>query len=399
MELDKEIKYLVMVDANDNHNKDYKMIHVVGEPFFNVEYGRIGARKATGRYPINCWDTKYSEKLKKGYQDRTNMISVNVASSNGNGKFADIKDPECNTFVARLLSWAGEHIKRNYTISSTDVTVQMVTESQNIIDKMRITDENHINAYLQHLFSVLPRKMKNVNENLFKNGDNVDEIIDREQQLLDVMAAKVDTTVIQSQSSSTGKDILDATGLDMRVVTEKEMSEIKEHLGLEASKVVRAYYVRNRETEEKFQNYCKERNIKKYKYLYHGSMNENFWNIYKTGMKLHPNAKTAGKMFGFGLYFASEPRKSLRYTSLRGNNNLHGNTGNTGLLAVFKVATGNAKHISMWSPEMSTYTEESMKKFGVDSVFAHKGGSLINDEMIIYNENACTIRYLIELKN
>lgn len=396
----KDVKYLVMVDPVDNHNKFYRMIHVSGETYFHVEYGRVGATPMKRKYPVSCWQQKYQEKIDKGYCDQSDMITVNVSSSNGHGKFADIENPECSNFVAKLLLWAGEHIKKNYSISVSAVTPQMVENAQNIIDALKtLTDVSYFNNQLNTLFTVLPRKMNKVGDFLCKGTGEFDKIIDREQKLLDVMAAEVDTSILQNKSKNGGADILEASGLVMRPVTDKEMQEIKDHLGSAADKVVRAFYVRNNTTEERFQKYCKERNIKKTKFLYHGSMNENFWNIYKTGLVLRSGAKTAGKMFGYGLYFASEPKKSLRYTSLRGNSNLHSNTCNNGVLAVFKVATGEPKHISVWSPEMSGYTETDMRKFGTDSVYAHKGSSLINDEMIVYNEAACTIRYLIEVAN
>lgn len=396
----KNVKYLVMVDPVDNHNKFYRMIHVCGETYFHVEYGRVGATPMRRKYPVSCWHQKYQEKIDKGYCDQSDMITVNVSSLNGHGKFADIENPECSNFVAKLLLWAGEHIKRNYSISVSAVTPQMVENAQNIIDTLKtLTDVSYFNDQLNALFTVLPRKMNKVSDFLCKGAGEFDKIIDREQKLLDVMAAEVDTSILQDKSKNHGADILEASGLIMRPVTSKEMQEIKDHLGNAADKVVRAFYVRNNTTEERFQKYCKERNIKKTKFLYHGSMNENFWNIYKTGLVLRSGAKTAGKMFGYGLYFASEPKKSLRYTSLRGNNNLHSNTCNNGVLAVFKVATGEPKHISVWSSEMGSYTETDMRRFGTDSVFAHKGGSLINDEMIVYNEAACTIRYLIEVAN
>lgn len=400
MEQSKDVKYLVMVDPADNHNKFYRMIYVHGESFFHVEYGRVGARAMKRKYPISSWSEKYREKIAKGYCDQSDMITVNVSSSNGHGEFADIEDPESSYFVTRLLAWAGEHIKKNYSISVSSVTPQMVVKAQNIINTLRLlNDTSSFNNQLNALFTVLPRKMTKVSDFLCKSTTEFDQIIDREQKLLDVMAAEVDTSICQSQSSKQGDNILEAFGLDMRPVTDKEMKEIKDHLGSASDKVVRAFYVRNNKTEERFQRYCKEHHIEKTKFLYHGSMNENFWNIYKTGLVLRSGAKQAGKMFGIGLYFASEPKKSLRYTSLRGCNNIHGNTGNTGVLAVFKVATGNAKHISVWSSEMSSYTERDMENFGTNSVYAHKGASLINDEMIVYNEAACTIRYMIEVRN
>ena len=39
----------------------------------------------------------------------------------------------------------------------------------------------------------------------------------------------------------------------------------------------------------------------------------------------------------------------------------------------------------------------SMQKKGYDATFAHKGSMLLNDEVIVYTEQQCTIQYLIEL--
>jgi poly [ADP-ribose] polymerase len=68
-----EEKYLVMVDASDNHNKFYKMIPEQSGITFKVEYGRVGARPATRVYPAGEFYNKYQEKLRKGYQDQTDL--------------------------------------------------------------------------------------------------------------------------------------------------------------------------------------------------------------------------------------------------------------------------------------------------------------------------------------
>lgn len=83
---------------------------------------------------------------------------------------------------------------------------------------------------------------------------------------------------------------------------------------------------------------------------------------------------------------------------LKGCNNVHWEIAqDTGLLAVYKVATGNPYHVNVWDPAMAKLEERSIKMLGYDSLWAHKGISLVNDEMIVYNEDACTIRYLLEL--
>lgn len=59
-------------------------------------------------------------------------------------------------------------------------------------------------------------------------------------------------------------------------------------------------------------------------------------------------------------------------------------------------AYNNAKDIYTWTSSMTGYRASNI--FPNDAVFAHKGSSLINDEVIIYREEQLTIQYLIELQ-
>lgn len=70
--------YLVMTNAGANNNKYYHM--VPHGDVFDVYYGRIGASEQHASYPISKWNTKYNEKIRKGYTDQTqnhvNMMKV-----------------------------------------------------------------------------------------------------------------------------------------------------------------------------------------------------------------------------------------------------------------------------------------------------------------------------------
>ena len=45
------------------------------------------------------------------------------------------------------------------------------------------------------------------------------------------------------------------------------------------------------------------------------------------------------------------------------------------------------------------YVIDSIKKYGkYDSLFAQGGADLINNEYIVYKEEQCTIRYIVEFK-
>ena len=58
--------YLIKVDSYNNNNKFYQMIDN-HNGFFVVKYGRVGTEGQTHSYPIEQWDDKYYEKIRKGY--------------------------------------------------------------------------------------------------------------------------------------------------------------------------------------------------------------------------------------------------------------------------------------------------------------------------------------------
>ena len=68
-------------------------------------------------------------------------------------------------------------------------------------------------------------------------------------------------------------------------------------------------------------------------------------------------------------------------------------------MALFSVRVGKYKNIYKHTPECYTFTKKKLQDMGnYDSVYAHKGVDLVNDEFIIYDVNQCSIYALIELK-
>jgi Poly(ADP-ribose) polymerase catalytic domain. len=134
-------------------------------------------------------------------------------------------------------------------------------------------------------------------------------------------------------------------------------------------------------------------------YLYHGSRNENWWNILIQGLSLRPKKSVVrtGAMFGHGLYFATRAKKSIGYSSLKGSY-WSGGTSLTGFLAVYKVAYKNPFNVYRHTPEYKLFTKENVHRLGADAIFASKDqGMLVNDEVVVYDDKQATIRYLIEL--
>ena len=71
---DRKPVYLVNVEGDGNHNKYYRMLANPDGASFTAEYGRVGSSQQTRTYPIQQWDKKYNEKIRKGYIDQTHLI-------------------------------------------------------------------------------------------------------------------------------------------------------------------------------------------------------------------------------------------------------------------------------------------------------------------------------------
>lgn len=302
--------------------------------------------------------------------------------------------------------WQKKAISDNYTISSNKVTQVMVDEAQDILTELLdIKTLEEFNDILLKLFTTIPRKMGNVKYYLATNKEDFPDIIQREQDLLDVMKGQViqhrvadDNPDDEEKSSNT---ILEQLGLVFEECDNNDIATIKTALGSCADKFHKAWKVKNIKTEKKFDEFVKENNIKDTKLLFHGSRNENWWSIINTGLVLKPtNAVITGKMFGYGIYYAPKARKSLGYTSLSGSYWARGSS-NSGFMALMDVAYGKPFDVYSFDSKFYNFNYNELQKYcpGANCLHAHEGSMLRNDEIIVYKEEQCTIRYLIELKN
>lgn len=182
-----EVKYLVKVDPNANNSKYYKMIP--NGSSFKVEYGRLGNdRFQSTSYPINLWDKKYKEKIKKGYEDKSELIQelVQDITPEEDSPYLPIPNKVIQEIVERLQKYANDEISKQYQVSSHQVTNTMISEAQELIDSLgKFSDSiEDFNNALVELFKVIPRKMRTVKENLAETKEDIPKIYQREQDLL-----------------------------------------------------------------------------------------------------------------------------------------------------------------------------------------------------------------------
>jgi poly [ADP-ribose] polymerase len=319
-----------------------------------------------------------------------------------------------------LMAFANKSIKQNYKVSQDAVTQLQIDNAQEIITKATLLvevdmDINELNKLLIDLYTTIPRRMDDVRDHLVSSANDkadvnwIKRFLEREQDTLDTMAGQV--TLIKQQQDAQGEadeigeadldnmTVLDQMGLKMEVETDEESIDlVMKLLGSNSGKASRIIKVVNEKTQRVFDNNFKTAKTKKRRLYWHGSRNENWFNIVQSGLLIRPSgAIHTGSMFGDGIYFANKSQKALGYTSLSGSYWASGSS-NKGYLALYDVHTGNQKDITSHNSSCYSLSKRVLEKDGYDSVYAHGGIDLRNDEFIVYDPKQCTIAYLIELK-
>jgi poly [ADP-ribose] polymerase len=392
-----------MVTAKNN-NKYYKQIPH-GDSW-TAEYGRVGSAPQIAEYPMSKWESKYREKVKKGYIDQSDLIDDLIkVERKSSDTYKKIEDQFIAEIVERLQQMARQAISDNYTVSSNKVTKAMVDEAQKILEELiEIKKVSSFNETLLHLFSVIPRKMSEVSYYLATDSKAFPEIIKREQDLLDIMKGQVVQIEVEKEDSEPSinenqKTILESLGIIFEPCDDNDLDIIKKALAENQQRFKKAWKVINIRTQTRFNEFTRAENIKEIKYLWHGSRNENWWSIINSGLVLRPtNAVINGKMFGYGIYYAPRAQKSIGYTSVNGAYWTSGHS-NTGFLALMEVAYGKPYDVYAFDSKYYDFNYEKLQKTsdGVNSLHAHAGSMLKNDEIIVYKEEQSTIKYLVEI--
>lgn len=427
----KKYAYLVNVDGSANHNKYYEAV-LNEDNSIDVKYGRVGQRAAHHHYAP--YEKSFSElvqsKIAKGYTDETALHSVkeDARAAHKDLSYEPIPDSVVNELVEELIKSSKDFIKTNYTVTLAQITQKMIDEAENDIDELVDIANNYpassvyaFNRKLEELYADIPRKMRDVSEHLINPNEDVartsgnysehdvakttemfQNIIQRERDMLDNIRGQLLPTLQSSQTKDREGTVLDAYGLSISEVTYKQEDEITTHLGKDYNgsdverRFVRAFAVENNKTRQNYENFKQQHNLSQRDcaLFYHGSKVENWFSIMKQGLSLNPDAKITGKMFGNGLYFASDARKSLNYMDVKGSRWNDGQR-DSGYMAVYAVALG--KCYKPTTALHSVFDKDNLRD-GCLSVYADKHlTGLKNDEYIVYDQSQCTIKYLLEM--
>tara|TARA_R110000850_G_scaffold116989_3_gene233165 strand:- start:80747 stop:82048 length:1302 start_codon:yes stop_codon:yes gene_type:complete len=389
------------------------------------EYGRVGKNMVTVYKKSHEWDKVLRSKVnpRKGYTDVTDMISTTVTTDPSSGSTAstatDIKDSAVKKLFDELMAFANKSIQKNYKVTQDSVTEAQVDAAQDILTeagklvKNGLKDFKGVNDLLIKLYTIIPRKMDDVRDYLIDTEDDVNDVskiknfLANEQDTLDTMAGQVKLLNQQKASIVTDDDdatdtpsqitLLEQMGLEVSIETDpKQIALVKKLMGSTEGRHRKIYKCVNKKTQATFDKHFGKKRFKDRKLFWHGSRNENWFNIVQTGLMIRPSgAVHTGSMFGDGIYFANKAQKSLGYSSARGSYWTGGGS-NKGFLALYDVYHGKQKDITNHTSSCYSLSKSVMDREGYDSVFAHGGADLRNDEFIIYDGKQCTIAYLIE---
>lgn len=397
-----DYKYLLKVDPGYNNNKFYEM-QQTNDSTFVAYYGRVDHTRQNKTYPMGKWNSIYNSKVKKGYQDVTNYHATSISSASStvvNHESAIIQD-----IFQHIQNYSNARFNTTYNVKSTNaVTPLMIDDSQDKLNLLITTidnqDWNKFNTILQDLFYIIPRRMDGLVGSylLSKNAtvENAKELLSNEQALLDMVRGQV----VTNQTATNPQEVMDLfemLGITVDECEGSEISNIKHKLGEISNRFHSAVKINHKDSLSKFE----KNNITLVNNLtleWHGSRTENWLSILKSGLVLYPtSAHITGKMFGSGLYMAPKAKKSLGYTSVKDAYWTKGSD-NYGYLALFDINLGRTLEVKRWNSLYKTFNKRIIQERGHDSLYAYGGYDLYNDEIVIYDEAQCTIKYLVRLK-
>lgn len=391
-----------------NNNKYYYM-YQVDSSTFRVEYGRIEKTKVTKTYPMSRWYKIYDSKVHKGYVDCTREDLVKAQDV----ILGKIDDPSVSSLVDRLQAYASGTVRANYTNGASSVTQAMIDKAQialnqivqNDLDDISDPISNKINKYLLAVYTTIPRLMAHTGDYLLEPQGRVPKsrakrLISSEQDNLDTLAQQVQILEVQKKDEpDKSTNILDAMGVQIAEGTDKEY-QLAHRLATQWRREIKQVYtVFNKSVQARYNSHLDATSNKATELFWHGTRNQNVFNIIKTGLLIRPTGVvTTGAMFGHGIYFADSFKKSKGYTSLRGSYWASGND-DIGYMLVFRVHVGNQMVITSHQYNHYELTKGNLLKKGYHSVYAKKGVSLYNSEYIIYDPAQCSPYLLCEVTN
>ncbi len=398
--------FLTCINPESNNYKYYEIIPS-GEDFFTVSYGRMSedlltfspsGRTTQDPYESRMYWIRYYEKLSKGYTDNSDIYIAGRGNRTLRRKKEAVENSAENAksledkLYYALLEYSKKVVRDNVLITKM-TSAQLERYNALYYELCDTRDLVAFNNKLLELYAIVPRKIGQVSSAMANNMAARKDILERENTLLQSINA-VFGNKPDGEEPATASNPFRSMDIELYAATYEQREHVMAHLYEDLKPKVRNIYrVIPTKQKERFEQYLKDNDITVVKELWHGSRNENWLSIIEKGLLLYPDAVITGKMFGDGIYFASDIYKSLNYTSLSGSYWARG-TASVGYMGLFATAYGDPLKVQY----ARAYTEDELKQQGKNCVHAERGLSLRNDEVVFYNEDAVLLNYIVEFR-
>lgn len=384
--MSKKYAYLIMV-TDKNNNKFYEMKQI-NDSQFVATYGRVGTTgKPVAPKSIWDWDKTIRSKVKKGYEDKTQLEVAQNSNVTNNSSY--------DNFFAHFAPYCNMAVSSNY-IQST-CTKALLDEARSYLIRMKhMTSLMELNETALKVFTAIPRKMTKVQDHLLTTPSDKTNFINVELDMLDSMAS---SNIIHTSNS----DTLTEMNISFRECNAAEYREIEGLINPSkprSKRIHKCYAVVNTKTQKSFDDWVGKSRDKRTQVLMHGTRNANIFSIAKSGLFVRPpkGTKTTGSNYGYGIYHSAHTGKSLNYTGYD----------NDSIFFLQDVHVGKQYSYDGWYEDgkdkvfksTSDLSYNGMQSVGCDSLYvvARSGGRLLNSEYIVYNSPQTTVKYIVWFK-
>lgn len=438
---------LIKVDSNANNNKFYEVI-LQDDGTVHKRWGRVGvpgtsAVENTGERGYN---RIVASKKRRGYEETAVVDSGGTQGKIDQGELGSLarqallKDPSVNdprimTLIDRLVA-QNQHqiVKASGGMIEVDdsgvlktplgiIDKSSVAQARNILDKIAKIKNDESSQYvklLEEYLTLVPQKVaarRGWHKGFFAD-DKMQKQIDFLEQL-EQSYEWYESTRKAAESKPKDKKVAAPADDLFRYKIEllndtKKAKQIAEMFNSSANsfhgnrvnkaKIKNIYVLTENAGEKTFQDNCDSMgNMQTY---WHGSRVYNVLSILSKGLLTPKNlatARTAGSMFGKGLYFSEQSTKSALYSA--GGVWSQGQD-NTWYMFVADVVMGNQYTAGMGYRGESHYnkilngTSKDSKgnRYNSVNVGADRGG-VRNHEAIVPGPEQVALRYLVEFEN
>lgn len=454
---------LNQTDIKTNKNKFYimQLIHTGNDYVHFIRYGRIGETGVTlySKYGsigsgINAFTKQFKTKTGNNWENKENFVKKKgkyfLADISYDDELKDIKidapekkipDSKLDIKVQNLLRMLGDINMMNNALISLNIDTKKMP-----LGKLSKTQLEAASNILNEISKLVSQKKKNIDEIMslssdyytyipYSCGRNIPPIIDdakliseNKDKIEELKNIVVGAQIIKNTESS-NKNPIDSIYDDIKTkinpldqtnqIYQEILKWIKNTHGSTHNcklEVLDIYEVEQEGIKQKYENCSK--NLQNKTLLFHGTHQSCVLSIFKNNFyldptKLNANIQIAGKMFGYGVYWADAVSKSFNYTRAESTNDI-------GCLLVGEIALGNIseeKHanynISKASLEkINCHSTKGLGEWApsssveIDNIKIHNGElkrnkkySLLYNEYIVYDIDQILTKYIVIVKN